>query len=67
MRYLHQQSGSVAGGFVGTGCPAMVHIQENLQTSPDDVVRRNTFNVSNKTNPAVFMFVCRIVQTLSFR
>jgi hypothetical protein len=35
---LHQQTGAVAGSFVGAGCTAVIHIQEDIKPSANYVV-----------------------------
>ena len=45
----------------------MLHVDEHPVGIVNDVARTNTFNMGDKTDAAVFVFVIWIIQTLFFR
>ena len=55
----------VADQGVGAHGAAMVQIEQNLQTHPDNVMRLAAFDVGHEADAARVMFIPGVVQTLS--
>ena len=63
--HLDQDSGTVPGHGIGAHRPAVVEVDQDLQSLTNDLVAFSVLEINNKADATGIMLFCRIVKPLS--